>query len=98
MEIRIQFKDSAPGHPNEFAQNELVIRIIPSEAVYITFDTKTPTLNMKVTPITMDFSYKKQFSGLNIPELYQALILEALKGELSNFVRDDEMEVAWEVS
>ena len=33
----------------------------------------------------------------NIPEAYESLILDSLKGDHSNFVRDDELDVAWKV-
>lgn len=32
-----------------------------------------------------------------IPEAYEALILDAFKGDHSNFVRDDELDIAWKV-
>jgi len=74
------------------------MRIQPSEAVYMKLNTKTPGLHTRVLPVEMDLTYKKRFSETNIPEAYEALILDALKGDHSNFVRDDELDVAWKVS
>jgi glucose-6-phosphate 1-dehydrogenase len=34
---------------------------------------------------------------LNIPEAYEALLLDAFKGDHSNFVRDDELDASWRV-
>jgi glucose-6-phosphate 1-dehydrogenase len=45
----------------------------------------------------MDLTYKKRFANVYIPEAYEALILDALRGDHSNFVRHDELEVAWKV-
>ena len=45
----------------------------------------------------MDLTYKRRFTDAKIPEAYEALILDALRGDHSNFVRDDELDVAWKV-
>lgn len=45
----------------------------------------------------MDLTYKRRFSDQLIPEAYESLILDSLKGDHSNFVRDDELDVAWKV-
>ncbi|KIJ56677.1 hypothetical protein M422DRAFT_22833 [Sphaerobolus stellatus SS14] len=97
VEIRIQFKDVTQGIFKDIARNELVLRIQPSEAVYLKLNTKTPGLQTRALPVEMDLTYKKRFSETNIPEAYEALILDALKGDHSNFVRDDELDVAWKI-
>lgn len=43
----------------------------------------------------MDLTYKRRFTESKIPEAYEALILDALRGDHSNFVRHDELDVAW---
>jgi glucose-6-phosphate 1-dehydrogenase len=48
-------------------------------------------------PTEMDLTYKKRFTETKIPEAYEALILDALHGDHSNFVRHDELDVAWKV-
>ena len=58
---------------------------------------KTPGLYTRAFPIEMDLTYKRRFADLKIPEAYESLILEALRGDHSNFVRDDELDVAWKV-
>jgi len=45
----------------------------------------------------MDLTYRRRFSDAKIPEAYEALILDALKGDHSNFVRHDELDVAWKI-
>ncbi|KAK7695410.1 hypothetical protein QCA50_000046 [Cerrena zonata] len=45
----------------------------------------------------MDLTYKRRFADAKIPEAYESLILDALKGDHSNFVRDDELDVAWKI-
>lgn len=97
VEIRIQFKDVTQGIFKDIARNELVIRIQPSEAVYLKCNTKMPGLYTRAIPAEMDLTYKKRFADSYIPEAYEALILDALRGDHSNFVRHDELDVAWRV-
>lgn len=82
----------------DISRNELVLRIQPSEAAYLKLNTKTPGLYTAAMPVEMDLTYKRRFADAKIPEAYEALILDALKGDHSNFVRDDELDVAWKVS
>lgn len=97
VEVRIQFKDVTQGIFKDISRNELVLRIQPSEAVYLKLNTKTPGLYTRALPTEMDLTYKRRFSESKIPEAYEALILDALKGDHSNFVRDDELDVAWKI-
>jgi glucose-6-phosphate 1-dehydrogenase len=97
VEIRVQYKDVTQGIFKDIARNELVIRIQPSEAVYVKLNAKTPGLNTRAIPIEMDLTYKRRFTDMKIPEAYEALILDALRGDHSNFVRDDELDYAWKI-
>lgn len=97
MEIRIQFKDVTQGIFKDISRNELVIRIQPAEAMYLKLNAKTPGLHTRAIPTEMDLTYKRRFTDAHIPEAYESLILDALKGDHSNFVRDDELDVAWKV-
>jgi len=58
---------------------------------------KTPGLHTRAVPVDMDLTYKRRFGEVTIPEAYEALILDALKGDHGNFVRDDELDVAWKI-
>jgi hypothetical protein len=98
VEIRIQFKDVVQGIFKDIARNELVIRIQPSESIYLKMNTKLPGLYTRAMPTEMDLTYKRRFTDTKIPEAYESLILDALKGDHSNFVRDDELDVAWKVN
>ncbi|KIO25023.1 hypothetical protein M407DRAFT_244236 [Tulasnella calospora MUT 4182] len=97
VEVRIQYKDVTSGIFRDIARNELVIRIQPSEAVYIKMNVKTPGLVTRAMPSEMDLTYKRRFTDTKIPEAYEALILDAFKGDHSNFVRDDELDAAWKI-
>lgn len=52
---------------------------------------------MQTVVTELDLTYRRRFSDLKIPEAYESLILDALKGDHSNFVRDDELDASWRV-
>jgi len=99
-EIRIGFR-SLPG--NMFCNvhacpeaNELVIRVQPDEAIYFTIANKRPGLTMKLETRNLDLQYKSAFAEI-IPEAYESLLLDVLRGEKSLFIRRDELAAAWDV-
>ncbi|KAJ3225323.1 Glucose-6-phosphate 1-dehydrogenase [Clydaea vesicula] len=79
------------------ARNELVIRIQPKEAVYMKVMNKEPGLSNAAVISELDLSYTDRYSLSRIPDAYESLILDVLKGEKSNFVRDDELDAAWKI-
>ncbi len=97
VEIRVQFKDVTSGIFSNIPRNELVLRVQPDESVYMKMNSKLPGLSMRTATTELDLTYKKRFSDLKIPEAYEALILDAFKGDHSNFVRDDELDHSWRV-
>lgn len=96
-EIRIQFKDVTSGIFKDIPRNELVLRVQPNESVYIKMNSKLPGLSMQTVVTELDLTYRRRFSDLKIPEAYESLILDALKGDHSNFVRDDELDASWRI-
>lgn len=97
VEVRIQFKDVEGGIFNDIGRNELVLRIQPDEAVYMKMNSKLPGFETRAVPTELDLTYKNRFTEAKIPQAYEALILDAFKGDHSNFVRDDELDVAWKI-
>ncbi|CAG8452918.1 3726_t:CDS:2 [Acaulospora colombiana] len=96
-EIRVQFQD-VPGNVFKDApRNELVIRVQPGEAVYMKMTNKLPGLSMETVISELDLTYHRRFSDFKIPDAYEALILDVLKGDHSNFVRNDELDAAWKI-
>ena len=81
----------------DIPRNELVIRVQPNESVYIKMNSKLPGLSMQTVVTELDLTYRRRFSDLKIPEAYESLILDAFKGDHSNFVRDDELDASWRI-
>jgi glucose-6-phosphate 1-dehydrogenase len=73
----------------------LVFRIQPDEAISLSFSTKRPGMNLNLQPVQMDFDYGRSFHQA-LPEAYERLILDALRGDPTLFMRSDELEAAWE--
>ncbi|KAI9317699.1 glucose-6-phosphate dehydrogenase [Dichotomocladium elegans] len=97
VEVRIQFRNVAGTLYKGSPRNELVLRVQPNEAVYVKFNNKQPGLSYKTIQSDLDLSYEDRYSNLAIPDAYESLILDVLRGDHSNFVRKDELQAAWKI-
>jgi glucose-6-phosphate 1-dehydrogenase len=52
---------------------------------------------VSLKPHDLTFDYKKSYPDQAIPEAYERLILDAIMGDASLFMRADEIERAWEI-
>ena len=80
---------------SELFTNRLSIRIQPNEGMHLRFLAKVPDQGMRTRPVDMDFRYTDSFGNGAIPEAYERLLLDALQGDASLFIRSDEIELAW---
>ena len=100
-EIAIQFK-TPPGilfsNNNAFdlSANTMVIQIQPDEGVSLVMNSKIPGLETRTQPVRMNFRYKTTY-GSNTPEAYERLILDAMIGDNTLFIRGDETEASWKI-
>jgi glucose-6-phosphate 1-dehydrogenase len=83
------------NNPLQMPNNVLSLRIQPDEGITLTFDAKKPGNLVEAERVQMDFSYLKAF-GAQRGEAYERLILDALLGDSTLFIRHDEVEVAWD--
>lgn len=74
--------------------NRLVVQIQPNEGIQLHLQTKVPDAGMKLQLTDLDFQFARNFHG-PLPDAYQRLLLDALKGDASLFARSDEVELAW---
>jgi len=98
-EIRVQFKD-VPGdifRCKKQGRNEFVIRLQPKEAMYMKLTVKKPGLDMSTIQSELDLSYGQRYQDVAIPEAYERLILDTIRGDQQHFVRRDELRAAWEI-
>ena len=76
--------------------NRLIISIQPDNEISLWFESKVPGLEMKLQNVEMDFTYRESYAE-QLPEAYEALLLDAMKGDASLFMRNDQVETAWKI-
>ena len=102
-EVMIQFR--CPPHlmftlpPGEvLACNKMTLVIQPNEGIKLNFQTKVPDVDgVRVQPRDLEFDYKEAYGEAPLPEAYERLLLDAMQGDASLFMRSDEIERAWAI-
>jgi glucose-6-phosphate 1-dehydrogenase len=75
--------------------NVLVFRIQPDEGIFLSFSAKRPGMGLELQPVGFKFDYDELFSA-PLPDAYERLLFDALRGDATLFMRSDELEAAWE--
>lgn len=101
-EVRIQFRRTphvlfAAQCGPALESNALALRLQPDEGIYLRFNGKIPGSSMAIRQVRMHFSYNNEF-GAYTPEAYERLLLEAIAGDATLFIRSDEVETAWRIA
>ncbi|HEV2393788.1 MAG TPA: glucose-6-phosphate dehydrogenase [Verrucomicrobiae bacterium] len=100
-EVRVQFRPTphvlfAAECGQQLDSNSLTLRLQPNEGITLRFNGKVPGTSLAVRPVRMHFSYDSEF-GAYTPEAYERLLLEAMAGDATLFIRRDEVETAWQI-
>jgi glucose-6-phosphate 1-dehydrogenase len=99
--IAIQFK-RAPHPPFEelaaegLRPNVLLIHIQPDEGVSLAIGAKVPGQGMQIRTVHMDFLYGGAFRA-DMPEAYERLLLDCMRGDSTLFTRADEVTEQWQL-
>jgi len=106
-EVKVQFRvppiqlfDGLAGTPVvdglacQLRPNHLTLSVQPREAMALGFGVKVPGPGMIMTPAELAFDYRDRFGGQTAPA-YERLLLDAINGDPSLFLRNDEVEAAW---
>lgn len=98
-EIRLQLRPIAQSFyaEEDLAENELVIIVQPREAIYLKFYTKRPGLAPGLQLTELDLSVMDRMQVDRLPDAYERLLLDVVKGDRQNFVRTDELREAWRI-
>ncbi len=80
---------------DQIAPNRLSLRIQPDESIRLRFGLKIPGPEMILRPQDMEFCYSKVFNATP-PDAYERLILDAMQGDSTLFIRQDVVEAFWE--
>jgi glucose-6-phosphate 1-dehydrogenase len=97
-EIIIQFQ--RPPHlmfenldATQLAPNILSLCIQPDEGAHFKLQSKIPDSH-ETQAVDMEFHYRDSFKG-TLPDAYERLLLDAIRGDASLFTRSDGIEEAW---
>jgi glucose-6-phosphate 1-dehydrogenase len=82
-------------YSDSISPNRLTIDIQPQMDIRLRFTAKRPGLEMALNPVEMVFDYDT-CSG-QTPEAYETLLLDAMQGDATLFMRSDQVEIAWDV-
>ena len=64
--------------------------------IRLRFQAKKPGQAMELNPVDMIFSYADAYDG-HEPEAYETLLLDVMEGNPTLFMRNDQVEAAWEI-
>lgn len=93
MEVAIVFKRSLP----EVEPDILVIKIQPTEGVFLRFNIKKPGDSEEIVTTSMDFCQScSDVNRINTPEAYERLLMACVKGEASWFSKWEQIETSWQ--
>ena len=82
-------KETIPG-------NKLIIRLQPEERIELVQMTKVPGPGgYRYKPISLKLDYMDSFNE-RLPEAYERLLVDVLRGNQTLFMRQDELEAAWQ--
>ena len=100
-EVRVQFRPTpnvlfAAQDDLDLHANALTLRLQPDEGISLRFNGKVPGNSIETRPVRMHFGYDAEF-GAYTPEAYERLLLEAMAGDATLFIRRDEVETAWQI-
>jgi glucose-6-phosphate 1-dehydrogenase len=100
-EVAIQFQRPPqlplfPASASMLDPDALIVQVQPDEKLSIRFGAKVPGLAFEVRKAEMEFSYGAGFEE-HYPEAYERVILDALRGDPTLFIRADEVGRSWKI-
>lgn len=90
-EIRVHFKKSKASEANR-----LTLRIQPHEGIELELWVKKPGYDHDLTQLPLDFNYDQYFKG-NLPEAYEQVIVDAIRGSQNLFAGSGEVLESWRI-
>jgi glucose-6-phosphate 1-dehydrogenase len=90
-EFRRKLRD---GSLCQIRPNILTLSIQPREAIRLSFGVKRPGSAMVMSPAQLSFDYREHF-GTGSGNAYERLLLDAICGDPTLFLRSDEIEASW---
>jgi glucose-6-phosphate 1-dehydrogenase len=89
----LAFPQAAVG---DMQPNRMLLQVQPDEGIITQFQAKRPGTTMRLTTVETKFNYKSSFN-VPAPEGYETLLLDVMLANGTLFMRDDQVEQAWQV-
>jgi glucose-6-phosphate 1-dehydrogenase len=84
-----------PREISDLQPNKLVVKLQPDEGMRLNLMTKDPGPGgLRLRPGWLNISFEEAF-GVRYPDAYERLLLDAVRGNTTLFMRRDEVEAAW---
>ena len=84
-----------PGAEGATTANRLHILVQPDEGMRLHLTAKEPGPGgYRLRPVSLDLSYAAAFDA-RLPDAYERLLMDVIKGNPTLFMRRDEVEAAW---
>lgn len=101
-EIAVIFKDTPHSIFSEesgsYRGNALIIRLQPNEGITLRMTIKDPGPGgMRLTEVPLDMTFAERLgpAGQSMPDAYERLLMDVIRGDQTLFMRGDEVEAAW---
>lgn len=101
-EIAVIFKRAPhlifPASSGDQQDNALIIRLQPDEGITLSMTVKEPgpgDMRLIQVPLDMAFAESMVGDGLAMPDAYERLVMDVIRGDQTLFMRSDEVEAAW---
>ena len=76
--------------------NVLVIRLQPDEGITLRMTIKEPGPGgMRLMEVPLDMSFAEALDGKQMPDAYERLLMDVIRGDQTLCMRGDEVEAAW---
>jgi glucose-6-phosphate 1-dehydrogenase len=98
-EIAVRFKRMPIdlfGSQKTILSNMIIFMIQPREGIIVSMSSKEPGAELKLVNTNITFCYHDSFDK-EIPEAYQRLLLDAIRGDHTLFVHSREAELSWKL-
>jgi glucose-6-phosphate 1-dehydrogenase len=82
------------GSSSDRSPNRLVIRLQPQESITLSILAKQPGETMRLKPVNLALDLAGSFKEKQV-DAYERLLMDVVKGNLTLFMRRDELDAAW---
>lgn len=98
-EITVYFKRTetclCPPGAEHHHQNVLTFRIQPNEGIGVVFWAKKPGFATDLEPQELSFSYARSAEAAVLPDAYERVLYDCIRGDQTLFTSTEEVEAAW---